>query len=213
MRDLLSEVATAAAVAERPRHTVDDAAEFSGDAESDTATEPADQAAAKPLGARLFTLLQMGLLTLLYLPAVVGLITLVAVGQLDRLVSTLGLGGFLLAGSLVASAAVLLPFAALAWVVLLGWGLGRRWREVAPGVYPKWSWMHLRVWWRGRCQQLVLRPLSTSFRWPLVMAAVLRCLGAKVGGNLQAATDAEFSGPLCLLDLGSDVAIQTGACV
>ena len=213
VRDLLSEVATAAAVAERPRHTVDDAAEFSGDAESDTATEPADQAAAKPLGARLFTLLQMGLLTLLYLPAVVGLITLVAVGQLDRLVSTLGLGGFLLAGSLVASAAVLLPFAALAWVVLLGWGLGRRWREVAPGVYPKWSWMHLRVWWRGRCQQLVLRPLSTSFRWPLVMAAVLRCLGAKVGGNLQAATDAEFSGPLCLLDLGSDVAIQTGACV
>ena len=213
VRDLLSEVATAAAVAERPRHTVDDAAEFSGHAESDTATEPADQAAAKPLGARLFTLLQMGLLTLLYLPAVVGLITLVAVGQLDRLVSTLGLGGFLLAGSLVASAAVLLPFAALAWVVLLGWGLGRRWREVAPGVYPKWSWMHLRVWWRGRCQQLVLRPLSTSFRWPLVMAAVLRCLGAKVGGNLQAATDAEFSGPLCLLDLGSDVAIQTGACV
>jgi non-ribosomal peptide synthetase-like protein len=43
------------------------------------------------------------------------------------------------------------------------------------------------------------------------MAYVLRRLGATVGDNLQCAHDVEFSGPLDLLSIEDDVAIQTGA--
>ena len=46
-----------------------------------------------------------------------------------------------------------------------------------------------------------------------VFAFALRRLGATVGNNLQCAHDAEFSGPLDLLTIGNDVAIQTGAYV
>ena len=46
---------------------------------------------------------------------------------------------------------------------------------------------------------------------PPVTAWVLRRLGATVGDNLQCARDVEFSGPLELLSIGDDVAIQTGA--
>jgi non-ribosomal peptide synthetase-like protein len=43
------------------------------------------------------------------------------------------------------------------------------------------------------------------------MAYVLRRLGATVGDNLQCAHDVEFSGPLDLLSIDDNVAIQTGA--
>ena len=49
------------------------------------------------------------------------------------------------------------------------------------------------------------------FRSAPLMAWVLRRLGATVGDNLQCAHDAEFSGPLDLLSIEDDVAIQTGA--
>ena len=43
------------------------------------------------------------------------------------------------------------------------------------------------------------------------MAFVLRQLGATVGDNLQCAHDADLSGPLDLMSIEDDVAIQTGA--
>ena len=43
------------------------------------------------------------------------------------------------------------------------------------------------------------------------MAFVLRQLGASVGDNLQCAHDAHLSGPLDLISIDDDVAIQTGA--
>ena len=49
------------------------------------------------------------------------------------------------------------------------------------------------------------------FRSAPLMAYVLRRLGATVGDNLQCAHDAAFSGPLDLLSIEDDVAIQTGA--
>jgi non-ribosomal peptide synthetase-like protein len=85
--------------------------------------------------------------------------------------------------------------------------------NVTPGVYPKWSRMHLRIWCIGRLETSVLRPLGTMFRSAPLMAYTLRRLGATVGDNLQCAHDVEFSGPLDLLSTGDDVAIQAGAYV
>ena len=44
-----------------------------------------------------------------------------------------------------------------------------------------------------------------------LMAFALRQLGATVGKNLQCAKEAAFYGPLDLISVGDDVAIQTGA--
>ena len=49
------------------------------------------------------------------------------------------------------------------------------------------------------------------YRSAPLMAFVLRQLGATVGRNLQCAHDADLSGPLDLISIEDDVAIQTGA--
>ena len=85
--------------------------------------------------------------------------------------------------------------------------------NVTPGVYPKWSRMHLRVWCIGRLETTVLATLGAMYRSAPLMAFVLRQLGANIGKNLQCAHDAALSGPLDLLTIGDDVAIQTGAYV
>ena len=58
---------------------------------------------------------------------------------------------------------------------------------------------------------MVLLPLGAMYRSAPLMAFVLRQLGATVGHNLQCAHDAYLSGPLDLISIGDDVAIQTGA--
>jgi acetyltransferase-like isoleucine patch superfamily enzyme len=73
--------------------------------------------------------------------------------------------------------------------------------------------VQLRIWCSERLGQSVLRPLRTMIRSAPLMAWVLRQLGATVGKNLQCAHDVEFSGPLDLLSIEDDVAIQTGAYV
>ena len=82
---------------------------------------------------------------------------------------------------------------------------------MTPGVYPKWSKMHLRIWCIARLEQLALRPLATMYRSAPLMAFALRQLGATVGENLQCAHDAALSGPLDLISIGDHVAVQTGA--
>ena len=82
---------------------------------------------------------------------------------------------------------------------------------MTPGMYPKWSKMHLRIWCIGRLEKMVLLPLATMYRSAPLMAFVLRQLGATVGKNLQCAHDADLSGPLDLISIEDDVAIQTGA--
>ena len=57
----------------------------------------------------------------------------------------------------------------------------------------------------------MLRPLATMYRSAPLMAFALRQLGATVGKNLQCAHDAALSGPLDLISIDDDVAIQTGA--
>jgi hypothetical protein len=79
---------------------------------------------------------------------------------------------------------------------------------VRPGVYPKWSRVHLRTWCIEQLGQSVLRPLRTTIRSAPLMAWALRRLGATVGDNLQCDHDVEFSGPLDLLSIGDDVATR-----
>ena len=62
-----------------------------------------------------------------------------------------------------------------------------------------------------RLQNAVLRPLDAMFRSPQLMAFALRQLGATVGRNTECAHEIVFSGPLDLLRIGNNVAIQTGA--
>ena len=109
--------------------------------------------------------------------------------------------------------ALLIPFASLLWVMLIKFFMaGSIYKNnVTPGVYPKWSTMHLRIWCSGRMQQLVLLPLGAMYRSAPLMAFVLRHLGANVGRNLHCAHDAYLSGPLDLISIEDDVAIQTGA--
>ena len=61
---------------------------------------------------------------------------------------------------------LLLPFASLLWVMgikfFLGGDIYRN--NVTPGVYPKWSKMHLRVWCLGRMESLVLLPMRAIYR-------------------------------------------------
>src|SRR6516165_6524797 len=83
--------------------------------------------------------------------------------------------------------------------------------NVRPGVYPKWSRMHLRVWCIGRLESTVLVTLRVMYRSAPLTAFALRQLGARVGANLQCANDADLSGPLDLMSIQDNVAIQTGA--
>jgi hypothetical protein len=83
--------------------------------------------------------------------------------------------------------------------------------NVTPGVYPKWCKMHLRVWCVERMESLVLLPMRAIYCSAPLMAFMLRQLGATVGRNLQCASDAFLFGPLDLISIEDDVAIQTGA--
>ena len=71
--------------------------------------------------------------------------------------------------------------------------------------------MHLRIWFSGQMQKFSLVPLDTVYRSAPLRAFALKRLGAKVGKNLQCAHDAYFSGPLDLITIENDVAIQSGA--
>jgi hypothetical protein len=53
--------------------------------------------------------------------------------------------------------------------------------NVTPGVYPKWSRMHLRIWCIGRMENMVVVLMATMYRSAPLMAFALRQLGATVG--------------------------------
>ena len=160
-----------------------------------------------------FTGLQLLFLWLLYLPSLIGFLAIIAFTEIGEFFMTAHILGFLGLGFIMYLVALVLPFANLLWVMVIKLLMGGHLYEnrAAPGIYPKWSRMHLRVWCIGRLESSVLAPLGMMFRSAPLMAYVLRRLGAKVGANLQCAHDVEFSGPLDLLSVGDNVAIQTGA--
>jgi len=172
-----------------------------------------DEAAAKVLSVEYFTTLQLLFLCLLYSPHLIGFLGLIAFSEIGKFFMIAHLWEFIRLGFLMYLFALVLPFANLLWVMVIKLFMGGDIykNNVTPGVYPKWSRMHLRTWCIERLEHSVLLPLGTMFRSAPLMAYVLRQLGATVSDNLQCAHKVELSGPLDLLSIEDDVAIQTGA--
>ncbi len=213
VRDLLSNCDTARKIAHRPRKLCNDSNKSEAAQNIAPKHTEYDSAAARMLSPNSFTGLQILILTVLYSPPLAGFLVLVGFAEIGEFFMTAGLGEFVGVGFLAYLSALVLPFASLLWVMVIKLFMGGHPYEnrVTPGVYPKWSRMHLRVWCIGRLEKSVIVPLGAMFRSAPLMAYTLRQLGATVGNNLQCAHDVEFSGPLDLFSTGDDVSIQTGA--
>ena len=213
VRALLSDCDTARKVASRPRHLPQAVGIPKAAAKTDRNGTARDEAAAKVLSVGKFTTAQVLFLALLFAPPLIGFLALIAIAEIGEFFMTASIWGFIGVGFLMFLFALALPFASLLWVMLIKLFMGGHIyrNRVTPGVYPKWSRMHLRVWCIGRMENTVLLSLGMMFRSAPLMSYILRRLGATVGDNLQCAHDVEFSGPLDLLSAGDDVAIQTGA--
>jgi len=213
VRALLSNCDTARKVANHPRQ-IQDRSETPTDAVATDQSKPGrDEAAARALPVGYFTTLQILFLWLLYSPPLIGFLGFITFSEIGEFFMTASPWEFIGVGFLTYLFALMFPFASLLWVMVIKLFMGGHIyrNNVVPGVYPKWSRMHLRVWCIQRLEKSVLLPLGAMFRSAPLMAYVLRRLGATVGDNLQCAHDVEFSGPLQLLSTGDDVAIQTGA--
>jgi non-ribosomal peptide synthetase-like protein len=213
VRSLLSDCDTPAKVANRPQELRQSPMTLTAGEEPDQNSNGRDKKAAKVLGVGYFTCLQTLFLCLLYAPALIGFLGFIAFAEIGEFFMTAYLWEFIAVGFFLFLVALVLPFASLLWVMIIKLFMGGHLyrNNVTPGIYPKWSRMHLRVWCIGRMEKFVILPLGAMFRSAPLMAYVLRRLGASVGDNLQCAHDVEFSGPLDLFSTGDDVAIQTGA--
>jgi non-ribosomal peptide synthetase-like protein len=211
VRALLSDCDTARKVADRPRELRQAAATTKVTTERNPTER--DETAARVLSVGSFTTLQVLFLALLYFPLLAGFLALVGLSEVGEFFMTASLSGFVGVGFLMYLSALAIPFASLFWVMVIKLLMGGHIykNNVTPGVYPKWSRMHLRTWCIWRMESSVLRTLNTLYRSAPLIAYVLRQLGASVGVNLQCANGVEFSGPLDMLSIEDDVAIQTGA--
>ncbi len=212
VRALLSDCNTARKVANRPRafeHVKAPAIAL----KSDEHSAARDEAAAEVLSIGYFTTLQVLFAILLYSPALVGFLIALAFVEVGTIFTTASLWAFIIVGSVLYLLGLVVPFASLLWVMTIKFCMGGDIykNNVTPGVYPKWSKMHLRIWCIERLENMVLLSLGAMYRSAPLMAFVLRQLGATVGDNLQCAHDAYLSGPLDLISIEDDVAIQTGA--
>jgi len=213
VRALLSDCDTARKVASHPQQ-LQRASRPPADAlQGDRNSVERDEVAARVFSTGFFTTVQVLFLALLYAPPSIGFLGLIAFSEIGEFFMTASLWSFIGIGFLMYLFALVLPFASLLWVMVIKLLMGGHMyrNNVTPGVYPKWSRMHLRVWCIERLERSVIRPLSTMFRSAPLMAYVLRRLGSSVGDNLQCAHDVDFSGPLDLLSIEDNVAIQTGA--
>ena len=213
VRALLSDCDTVRKIACRPR-IVEQIEASAAPSKSKARWAERDEAAAELLPIGYFTSLQVLFATLLYFPTLAVLASVILFVDVDDFgtFATVSVWSLVAVGFLLYLISLVVPFANLLWVMgiklVIGGHIYRN--GVTPGVYPKWSRMHLRVWCIGRLENSVLLPLAAVRSAPL-MAFALRQLGARVGKNLQCAHDAYLSGPLDLITIDDDVAIQTGA--
>jgi non-ribosomal peptide synthetase-like protein len=213
VRALLSDCNTARKVANSPRTCQQPCTAFTAPAKSNENSAERDEAAAEVFSIRYFTTLQVLFATLLYSPGLLAFLAVFGIIDVEAYFATGSLWAFMIAGFFLYLVALVLPFVGLLWVMVIKFFLGGDiyMNNVTPGVYPKWSKMHLRIWCIGRLENLVLLPLASMYRSAPLRAFALRQLGASVGDNLQCAHDAHLSGPLDLITVGDDVAVQTGA--
>jgi non-ribosomal peptide synthetase-like protein len=214
VRALLSDCNTPRKVAlYHPQTEPGTEAEKSAEDDSGQPRRVRDEKEARVLNVGYFTALQALLLALLYAPPLFAFLAVVGSAEIGEFFMTGEPLEFLGIGLVMYLFALASPFGSLLWVMVikrcLGGDLYRN--NVSPGVYPRWSRMHLRTWYIWRLERSVLVPLRTMFRSAPLMSFALRTLGADVGKNLQCAHDADFSGPLDLLCVEDNVAIQTGA--
>ena len=213
VRALLSDCNTARKVANRPRGLQQVSKAATAPVKSDETSAERDEAGAEVLSLAYFTTLQVLFAILLYLPALVAFVGVVAFVEDVTFSNNSSLWAFIVVGVALYLLGLIVPFASLLWVMTMKFFMSGdiRKNNVSPGVYPKWSRMHLRIWRIGRLEAMVLLPLGAMYRSAPLRAFVLRQLGATVGQNLQCAHNAYLSGPLDLLSIEDDVAIQTGA--
>jgi non-ribosomal peptide synthetase-like protein len=213
VRALLSDCNTARKVASRARALRQDSKVAAGPERSCEDGTEHDQAAAEVLPVGYFTTLQVLFAILMYSPAVVAFLVALDFVDVGTFFTTASLWAFIIAGLLLYLLGLATPFACLLWVMTIKFFMGGGFykNNVSPGVYPKWSRMHLRIWCIGRLEHMVLLTLRALYRSAPLMAFVMRQLGASVGDNLQCAHDAHLSGPLDLISIDDNVAIQTGA--
>ena len=213
VRALLTDCDTARKIANHPRQLQQATATPAGAIKPDQSSTGRDEAATKVLSVGSFTTLQVLFLCLLFAPALASFLGLIALAEIGEFFMTASIRGFIGVGFLMFLVALALPFAGLLWVMVIKLFMGGHIykNNVTPGIYPKWSRMHLRVWCIQRMERTVILPLAALYRSAPLMAYVMRRLGATVGDNLQCAHEVEFSGPLDLFSTGDDVAIQTGA--
>ena len=211
VRALLSDCNTARKVANCPRALNHTTHAITALVKSDDISAEGDEAAAEVLSIGYFTTLQVLFAIALYSPALVAFLSVFA--EVGTFLTTASLWSFIIDGFFLYLLALVMPFASLLWVMIVKFFVGGDIYKngVIPGVYPKWSKMHLRVWCIGRLENMVLLQLRLMYRSAPLMAFALRQLGATVGHNLQCAHDAQLSGPLDLISIDDDVAIQTGA--
>jgi non-ribosomal peptide synthetase-like protein len=213
VRALLSDCNTARKVANRPRALQQASKAYTPPAKSDENSAERDEAAAEVLPIGYFTTLQVLFAILLYSPALVAFFGAFAFIDIESYFATGSLWAFIGASFFLYLVGLVAPFVSLLWVTMIKFFLGGDIykNNLTPGVYPKWSKMHLRIWCIGRLENMVLVPLAAMYRSAPLMAFALRQLGATVGKNLQCAHDASLSGPLDLISIEDDVAIQTGS--
>jgi non-ribosomal peptide synthetase-like protein len=212
VRALFSDCDTARKIASRMRQVHSPIAATAVAAKSVQTSAARDEYAAKVMSVGRFTILQILFATLLYSPGLLASLDVLTSVDIGTFFATGSIWTFIVAGIGLYLLSLLLPFACLLWVMgikfFLGGDVYRN--NVTPGIYPKWSKMHLRVWCIGRMESLVVLPLRAIYRSAPLMAFALRQLGATVGRNLQCASDAYLSGPIDLIAIEDDVVIQTG---
>ena len=213
VRALLSECNTARKVAERQPAVLSKLEPSSSPVRSKNPADRPDAKAAQVLPIGLFTLLQIVFLLILYAPGLLAFLTFFGFADIGLFFTTANIWSFVIVGTLFYLLVLAVPFVELVWAMfvklLLGGHIYKN--NIQAGAYPKWSRMHLRIWCIDRLQSVVLTPLAAMYRSAPLTAFALRQLGAKVGRNLQCASDASFFGPLDLVSVDDDVAIQTGA--
>src|SRR6202035_5537371 len=102
----------------------------------------------------------------LYSPLLVAFLSFFDFIEFGTIFTTGSLWAFIIDGFLLYLLALVTPFVSLLWVMTIKFFMGGDVREnnVTPGVYPKWSRMHLRIWRIGRLENMVLLPLRAMYR-------------------------------------------------
>ena len=130
-------------------------------AKSDENSAARDEAAAEVLSIGSFHHLAGPVRDFAVFPGLSGLVGVLGVVDVETFFATASIWAFIVAASSCTCLASLVPFVSLLWVMVIKFFLGGDIyrNNVTPGVYPKWSKMHLRIWCIGRMENMVLVPL------------------------------------------------------